>query len=717
MPCVNTITNGAPMVLFRGTEDQSGVIVPVEAIPRPQHLPIFIIQSQRGPLTPQIVFGAQRDLLYGSTTFKETGDYTNHQTIGSNICQTESNAHMLWRVSAGTTAQLLLSLEVTEVEVPLYQRDSAGKYLINTTTGALIPEVGNPVVNGYALRWVVDDFGAATLDTAATSTYTQAGMTNPTTVYPMLATQVENPGEFGNNIGIRLFADTRVGATDITAFEKNKAFPYYLSIMERATATSSPIFFPSMTGERAVTVTFSPTSLLRATGSEISTYAKTVLDKDFSNTTDTRYALKFSPFGVNTHVYQSNIDTVCGLLAAAESTYLTANPTKPTGVNLELLNASGSKMINFVSAKDQTDVPYYTITMDEAELPGQSVRLTQYTTVYCRTGTDNIMSVADYEAKVIEIANRYADCSDEVQDIARRPESIVYDTGFSSATKLEMSYFISQRPDIALVLSTHEDTRQVRGYTGEAPAGASTTLTLSEEIAAATLLQSRVRLIPESEYFGTPTSRAIIFAGSGVLRNSEWTARVPVTMNMLQMASAYMGAADGKWKSTKRFSRAPGSILTLLKDVTIPWVPADTRVLNWDVGINMAMPYNEQFMSMPSSQTVYPDDSSVLNVWLVTLAITYLNKIAHAAWREYRGVDDLTSAELEVAIDNFVTTRVTGIFDGKYLIVPNAEVTVDDELRSTSWHLNVKIGALSSRTTEIVQITAYRRADLEAITV
>ena len=715
MPCVNNITNGAPLILFRGTEDLSERQVPIDPAPRPQHLPIYIIQSEKGPLTPQVVFGFQRDLMYGSTTFSETGLFTNHQTIGSNLASAAANSQILWRVSAGAKASLVLSLEVTPADIPLYQRDADGKYLTHAVTGALIPVIPAATVAGYLLRWVVSGNGGADVGSLTSSVYTQGGMTDPTTVYPIMELVMDNPGAFGDNTGIRLYADTRSGAVDETNMYYNKAFPYRFSIVSRTSSTASPTFVTTVTNERTVNVTLSPLSVTRE-GFTTSTYAQTVINTQYANTTDPRYSLKYSPFGNNVHVYQNNVNTILNLVGQAELDYLTSDPAAITGIDTSILaDTNGFGLMNLASAKDHTDVPYYAVVIDEAASPGNSVRLGQYTTVYGRGGADNIMSVADYEAAVIAIMDRYADCSDEVQDIARRPESIFYDTGFTLNTKLALAPFISMRPDLNLVLSTHEDSRQVKGYTGAEPAGSSSVKTMTQEIATAALLQNRIRLIPESEFYGTPTMRAIIFAGSGILRLSEWRARVPITMDMMYKACRYMGSSDAQWKPAERFSRPPGSILTLLEDISIPWVPADTRVRNWDAGINMALSYNETLMSMPACQTVYPDDTSVLNNWLTTLAIAYLNKICHAAWREFRGVDDLSNSELETAVNGFVKAKINGIWDNRFLVIPNAQVTTDDDLRGTSWHLNVQFGATNARTTEIVQITAYRRADLEAL--
>lgn len=714
MSCASTLFNGTPLIIFGGTDDQSEDQIEVTAIPRPQHLPVYFIQSQRGPLEPQIVFGGQRDLMYGSASFSESGLYTNHQTIASNVSQAAANSHMLWRVSSGQNASLLLSLEVTPVDVPIYTRDTFGQ-IVYDLDGAPIPVAPSQTTPGYKLRWIAGESTGA-LGASTITSYTQAGASAPTMVYPIIEAIVDNPGAFGDNIGIRLFADTLTGSIDTVTMDFNKAFPYRMVLVENTGNSSSPKLLPTISNDRSVTVSLSPTAVLRSSGTRVSSYIETVIATQYQNLTDARYSLRYSPFGNNFKLYENNVTQVLQQLATAERTYLAANPTVVTGVTSEALASQGGYgLINLVSARAANDVPYYAIAMDEADLPNSSVRLTQYTSVYARGGSDDIMSVEDYELAVVEAVRRYADCLDPVQDIARRPETILYDTGFTMATKLELPAFVSQRPDLNLVLSTHVDSNEVRGYTG-VNTGSSIALSMAEEVANASLLQNRARLIPESEIYGTPTARVMIVAGSGVIRNSEWRKRVPVTMDTIYKAGVYMGASDGKWNKNGRFSRAPGNIISMLTDITVPWVPVEPRVRNWDAGINMVLAYNEMFYAMPAYQTVYPNDSSILNNWLATLAIAYLNKIAHAAWREFRGVDDLSDADLENSLNNFVKAKIDGIWDDRYLVIPNAEVTADDQNRTTSWHLNVDFGGTGSKQIEIVHITAYKRADLEALT-
>jgi hypothetical protein len=96
------------------------------------------------------------------------------------------------------------------------------------------------------------------------------------------------------------------------------------------------------------------------------------------------------------------------------------------------------------------------------------------------------------------------------------------------------------------------------------------------------------------------------------------------------------------------------------------------------------------------------------------MAIAYLNKIAHAAWREFSGVSRLTPAQLTDRVNEYVNARVTGIFDDRFVIEPAAFFTQSDSLRGYSWTLPIKIYAPNQMTVMTTYVQAYRISDLEA---
>lgn len=174
-----------------------------------------------------------------------------------------------------------------------------------------------------------------------------------------------------------------------------------------------------------------------------------------------------------------------------------------------------------------------------------------------------------------------------------------------------------------------------------------------------------------------------------------------------------MGAKNGAWRNGFLFDRAPGSVITQLKNIDVTWVPASTRNTLWSVGINFVLNYKTRQQFFPALQTVYENDTSVLNSFFTAVAISYLNKVEHAAWREFSGVMSLSPAQLEERVNDFVAAQVKDKFDNLFIIIPDCKVTEMDAIRGYSWTLNVKIGAENSRTVQTTMTTAYRKADLE----
>ena len=173
-----------------------------------------------------------------------------------------------------------------------------------------------------------------------------------------------------------------------------------------------------------------------------------------------------------------------------------------------------------------------------------------------------------------------------------------------------------------------------------------------------------------------------------------------------------MGAKNGAWKNGFAFDKAPRNVLSLLKDIDVTWVPSQTRQAMWSVGLNFALNFKIKQQFFPALQTVYDNDTSVLNSFFCAVAISYLNKVGHAAWRQYTGAVSLTAAQLEEAVNGFVAEAVKDKFDGMFIIIPDCKVTEFDATRGYSFTLTTKIGAEVSRTVMTNSVQAYRRADL-----
>jgi hypothetical protein len=128
----------------------------------------------------------------------------------------------------------------------------------------------------------------------------------------------------------------------------------------------------------------------------------------------------------------------------------------------------------------------------------------------------------------------------------------------------------------------------------------------------------------------------------------------------------------------------------------------------WTVGLNFPLNYKVKTQFFPALQTVYENDTSVLNSFFTAVAISYLNKIAHSAWREFTGTISLSNSQLEQKVNEYVSGLLKDKFDGKFVVTPAAKVTEEDALRGYSWTLPIKIYANNMKTVMVTHVESYR---------
>lgn len=688
-----SIVNAAPMVIDRGTQDLSKKPVTRDPIAVPQHLPKCYFFAQKGTTDETLAVGVDLTNIYGDATFDPLSKYFNHATMYALGANAQGNSIMAKRVipeDAGPKSTVIAWLDVLPTTVDLYQRNSDGSIKIDSATG-------DPIISGtaagYKVKWVVTHyqdeaaalagFGALTIEPGTQTdsvTHTQSQR------YPMFEMEVSSIGEDGNNCGIRLSAPTTASTQMPTKMMTTEyAYPYFVQMVHRASSISSPSVVNSIYNEQSVMFTFKPEVIDPLTTTQL--YAGDIIIPSYESLTDPRYAKIYGPFH-RMHVYDANIDLLVGLFHAAETPYIDSFSDFTA-------DATQKHLFNFLTGVSSANVPYHSfIFVDEID----TTRWSESTNVYAAGGSDGTMTDATFAALVATEAARYADPMDPLQEMAVNVESVLYDSGYPLATKYELIKFISQRRDTAVVLSPYDVNDR--------------TLTAAEEDSIAIALRTRAQMYPESDYFGTGVMRAIIIGRSAKVRNSQFKKRLPMTYELLIKAAKYMGAGNGRWTNGESFAGAPGSIVTEMTDISITWVPASVRNRNWDVGLNWVQAYDTVSYFFPAFKTVYNDDTSVLNSFNTVMAICQLNKIAHACWREYSGRDDLSNVQLVERVNNFVNAKVNNIFDGRYVIQPDAQVTDADKNRGFSWTLPIKIYSPSMKTVMTTYVQAFRIEDL-----
>lgn len=694
------IVNAAPMVIDLGTNDLSTRVVPLSPLEIPQHLPKFYVFAEKGPMGPTYMDFDNVSLTqaFGDDTFDVNKKYYTHQSVFLQAVAAAGNNCVVHRLSAPDakdTANLALYLDVLPTQVPLYVKNSDGSLLLDVN-GAPTPQLdagSNPIlISGYTVKWVMDKtvaaLGAYQRGLLTIRPGTQVAGTVQSQQYPIFEFAASSAGEAGNKLAVKLFAGLQ---TDLVPFASNilnegKMYPYYfqmVKIVDALTGKTNSVL--NSFGAQTSKFVTKNNGVDPASGAVID--LKKVINDQYIGlpiSTDTGLGVAY--------LYQANLDTVAQLMYDAEKNI--SDPSRDSLINNLENNVYALNMLGFTSSNGS---PYQSIKLVDST---DSVRLTKNTNLFLSGSSDGTISEVLLDSLVTADMDNYNNSLHEYNDLVLHPESIVYDSGFTLATKKALMKFISRRKDTFVVLST---------YAHDAPSS-----TLADQYSVGVALKTAIDLYPESATFGTPVMRGMINAGAGDLINSLYIKRVPLSYEVAYKAARYMGARNGAWKNGFSFDRAPLSIVTQLKNIDVTWVPTSTRNTLWSVGLNFVLNYQIRTQFFPAMQTVYENDTSVLNSFFTAVAISYLNKVAHAAWREFTGSMSLTNAQLVEQVNGFVSTAVKDKFDGKFVIQPNANITEMDALRGFSWNLGIKIYANNMKTVMITQVDAYRMSDLAA---
>ena len=698
-----SIVNAAPMHLMYGTEDVSTRTLQLEPLELPAHLPKFYLFTKRGPTSPQLCVGNSRTMIYGTESFMMDSNWFNHATLYSNEVNSQGNAQMIHRLipdDAGPVANQLLSIELVQDMVTDYERNADGSYKTDVA-GNLIPLPTK--VLGYHYRWLVSSitdiadvskFGNAQLKTGTLVGVDDNGDPTSSTIYPIMELRASSIGSDGNNTALRVWAPTQNtgSAFDSRILSEGKQYPIRMAVIRRETSTSTGKPVTNTAGEQNVLVSLKPRGKNPITGANFD-IATNFIEK-YQNVNDPAYPVQLGDFG-KINVYQNNIKEVLTKVFTAEKEYLDAHPLVGSDISpADTVEDSIYKM-NIFSGCNFDGTKYHSFVESSS---GGGILLSEYTQQYNAGGFDGTMSDDVFDTMVREQIQEYADPNARVQSLALNVENTFYDSGFSRATKLKLTSFISIRKDTFLWLSTYEHNKP--------------RLTASEESSLAIGLRSQAQLYPESDYYGTPVMRCAIMGRVGKLRSSLWEYDVSPLIEIAGKMSWYLGRGDGKWRAGGSFSRAPMSRLTRIYDINENYTPATQRNKDWENGLNWVEAYDLQSNSIPALKTVYSNDTSAATSVMTVYAICNLERIADEAWIQFRGADDLSQNQLKERVEGFVNKRTANKFDDRFVIIPEVFFTDADTARGYTWQLRNNIYANNMFTVQTSHIRLHRLSDL-----
>lgn len=669
---MHQITTGTPLLSYRGTDDQSANQIPREPLGQPQHLPKIFIWGQKGPITPQLCGGAERNLLYGEESFNPRSKFCTHSTIFANVINRTGNQIIYQRLvpEDATTANLTLWLDVVPVESIVYERLTDGSFKLDASeekipTGAVTP--------GFKVKWVstfepdratlLDDYSARHQKAGS---MVDAATGDPSIMYPIADFLYNGEGDKGNNAGIRLWTPTKRSDVYSKVFNEDlKVFPYFLSVMERKRKDFSYRAQPTVLGEKEVAFSFKEGLENNDTGQPL--FIGDIFTDAYSTVKDPRYLPVHGDFS-STYIYSNSIEELVTMFHNAEIPFIDEHSDFTD-------DPEERHLFNFVSGVTLSNTPYTSFELvDEAD----SIRPTRYTTIPAQGGTDGDLSIDNFDQLCEVEFNRYSDPMDEAQDMAAFFEGDIYDSGFRMSTKFALIDAISLRPDLMIYLTPHVYKNPV--------------LDRAEELGIMIALMSRIEAYPESVFFGTPTMRALILPGTGKVRNNLYREATPLLIELADKMAKMMGGSNGRWKESEGFDSMPGSAIDITTDINYKYMPVVSRQLYYDTGLNWVHRYKRDIFAFPVLKTVHRNPTSVLNSLMMAKAICWVNKVINTVWRHFCGNVKLTRPQLVARIDEAISKDANRqVFAGYCDVVPRTEITEMDKLRNFSITVPVEV--------------------------
>jgi len=707
--------NASPDYISLGTNDKSSVPLLPSRDPIPQHVPLVYIYAEKGTSDKILVSGSKATAFYGSGTFDKEQPYYKHTTKLLEQMYGAGNVCMVKRMipaDAGARSNTTLYVDVLQTTVPNYVRNSLGAKVIDPATNAYKVDATTPTIPGVEIKFITEHDTVATgqaLGTKVSKTGTMVDASgNPSTMYPIVELLAKYQGKYYNNIGIAI--ESLIGSNaDVTTMVDNKAYEYALSLYTRNSATGTPILLRTLAGESKATCTLKNGSKNPLTN--VKNDINYIFSNSWYNETNQLMPLRYNDYE-GMHVYSSSLDTVLGMVMANEKTHISTVPatwddglTAPTSGWFDFTTDDQTALdaetylINMFNGKSSKGVDYFTMVMNTSTptLLGnqKEVTVSKDTPLFLDGGSDGTMSNADFEANVVIELAKYIDAESEVMDTAINVESVIYDSGYTLNTKKELFNFISLRKNTVLAVGTFDDSIK-------------DVVPLSDERAIAVALKTRAKLAPESDYFGTPVARAIIVGGSEILNTDTPDVRSSQVFEIAVKTARLAGAGNFKWKMSELFDHGAKANLEIGYAPQPSFIPAGIKPTLWSDGMIWSQPKDRNTYFFPAIQTVYDDDTSVLNSWLTVLAVSTLNTIAGDAWREFTGSATLSDSAFKEAVLAYVNTRIEGIFGTVMTVIPEVIITAADAARGYSWQLAFKLYAPNMKTKMVTYTEVYR---------
>ena len=675
---MSSIINAVPKVILEGIEDRSTRVVPREPEQYPMHLPQFFSIAEKGPSKNQLVSGSDGQNIFGHKTFDPLSEYGTFVTPFCNATSGQGNSFMFKRLipEDALKSTIVLWLKLTPAKFPV------SKTMRSDSDDGTAPEP-DPEIEGFTIKWELREAG---------SQIPGQEKSEGDNEYPIMEFHASSQGVHGDNIAFSLSVPTTdsVSQPDVELASHNKVMVLRISMLERADALSSPVTIVSLNGTNTVDFVLKPGVTDKY---NIEKYIDDIVVPSYHDVTTPNLPPVYGPIDV-IHFYRSNHLEVAQKIydaeVAAKDVPGVDLPYDITEMDIEQMNYYSGVTIN-------ND---HFVTLDTTIENGGAV-IVDMAKHYLTGGKDGDISVENINKMVSDLMTSGWDMPDDpLADMATNPFSCIWDCGFEMETKKLLCEALGRRKDVSVILATHVHGDDVLNW--------------EEEESVASILKGYAANYPESVIHGTPVCRALVVAGSGYLINGTWKPRVPVSVDLIDKVAAFMGAGSGIMADGKGFDIAPNNQVSLLRDITGLYKTERQRQKDWDAGMVWAQSYNRRSAFYAAVQTVYPDDTSVLNSAINMFIAVELQKVCDYVWKNLSGNAKLTNPQFIDRSNEMITQRTSNRFDNRVVIVPDTFYTAADVARGYSWSCKINMYASNMKTVGTFTVVSHRLEDLAA---
>lgn len=726
---MSLIKNASPEFIALGAKDLSTRVVLTEDTVLPQHIPLFFVHTKKGTEDRTVVNGSTFNSLFSNESLDPNGPYYNHQTRYLTAALAHNDSVMIQRIVGndhGPKANFVLYIDILETNLVNYLRDSNGNYIPDENNEYRINEE-QPIVRGYKIKWIKEWVSEEDKLNQHLGEYIAKPGTmvnedgQPSMMYPIFEARASNYGKFYNTVGLAVGSQYGEDLNE-TFKEDTNSLPFNLYIYNRPTETSSPVVFDTLFGEPYAEFSFRDKAVYSITEQDVN--INNVFASNWYNTINPDLPYVY-PDIEGFYFYSDNYKIVTTMIVEKEKNFVTNRETvwgdnkKSSTVGwydftsaLKSEVAKQNYMINPFSLQTSRKVKYFTVQYDNRISTAKNknrieVNLTATTPIFLSGGRDGDMTDINFEKQVVKYVSKYNDKNSSYHDLAVNVENVIWDSGFTIPTKKELMQFIALRKDTVLVLSTHE----ARLGTKHA--------SLSQTRAIGVSLKTRFKLTPESTYYNTPVARGMIVAGSALLRDGSTSDRVPITYEIMIKTSKLMGGKEGVWDTNMLFDRVyddinnSGSKLQYMVDVEPKHIPASVKPVLWSNGIVWAQPFDLSSYHFPGLQTVYDNDTSVLNSFFTAMALSVVTRKNAEAWRRFTGSTDMTDGEFTDMVETWLRNSTANIFGNMFYVTHDVYLTDNDKLRGYSWRQVSTLYGNNMKSKTVYTTQVARKSDLE----